>query len=92
MDKPSNNLYSESNIEDVLDIFRNNQKRFLIKEYDDSKIAIGFLAAIAVLGIFVVGYGQGQTFSIVQGTEAFDSKYLHEFTHDIRHVAGFPCH
>ncbi|MDQ3084654.1 MAG: CbtB-domain containing protein [Thermoproteota archaeon] len=29
---------------------------------------------------------------MVQGTEAFDSKYLHEFTHDIRHAAGFPCH
>ncbi|MDQ3084655.1 MAG: hypothetical protein M3Q77_07570 [Thermoproteota archaeon] len=52
MDKPSNSLYTKSNIGYVLDIFRNNQKRFLIKEYDDSKIAIGFLTAIAVLGIF----------------------------------------
>ena len=55
-------------------------------------MTIGFLAAIAVLGIFVVGYDQGQTFSIVQGSEAFETKYLHEFTHDIRHAAGFPCH
>lgn len=63
-----------------------------IKHHDNSKITIGFLTAIAVLGIFVVGYDQGQTFSLVQGDIAFETKYLHEFTHDIRHAAGFPCH
>ncbi len=71
---------------------KNKQNGITIREYDNSKIAIGFLAALAVLGIFAVGYDQGQTFSIVQGSEAFDTKYLHEFTHDIRHAAGFPCH
>lgn len=70
----------------------NTSKKIQIREYDNSKMTIGFLAAIAVLGIFVVGYDQGQTFSIVQGSEAFETKYLHEFTHDIRHAAGFPCH
>lgn len=70
----------------------NTSKKIQVREYDNSKIAIGFLAAIAVLGIFVVGYDQGQAFSIVQGNKAFDTKYLHEFTHDIRHAAGFPCH
>jgi hypothetical protein len=70
----------------------NTSKKIQIREYDNSKIVIGFLASIAVLGIFVVGYDQGQTFSIVQGSEAFETKYLHEFTHDIRHAAGFPCH
>jgi cobalt transporter subunit CbtB len=68
-----------------------NQSK-LIGEYDNSKIAIGFLAAIVLFGIFVVGYDQGQIFSIVQGSEAFDMKYLHEITHDTRHAAGFPCH
>lgn len=70
----------------------NTSKKIQIREYDNSKTVIGFLASIAVLGIFVVGYDQGQTFSIVQGSEAFETKYLHEFTHDIRHAAGFPCH
>lgn len=56
------------------------------------KIAIGVLAAIAVFSLFVVGYDQGQLFSIVQGNDAYGIMWLHEFTHDIRHAAGFPCH
>ncbi len=68
-----------------------NQSK-LIGEYDNSKIAIGFLATIVLFGIFVTGYDQGQIFSILQGSEAFDMKYLHEVTHDMRHAAGFPCH
>jgi len=67
-------------------------QRKVISEHDDSKIAIGFLAAITLFGVFVVGFDQGQVFSIVQGNEAFDTKYLHEVTHDMRHAAGFPCH
>jgi cobalt transporter subunit CbtB len=67
-------------------------QRKVISEYDNSKIAIGFLAAIVLFGLFVVGYDQGQMFSIVQGNEAFDVKYIHEVTHDMRHAAGFPCH
>ncbi len=67
-------------------------QRKVFSEYDNSKIAMGFLAAIVLFGIFVVGYDQGQMFSIVQGNEAFDVKYLHEVTHDMRHAAGFPCH
>ncbi len=61
-------------------------------EQETSKIAMGFLAAIVVFGLFVVGYDQGHIFSIVQGSDAFNIKYLHEFTHDIRHASGFPCH
>jgi cobalt transporter subunit CbtB len=29
---------------------------------------------------------------LVQGNEAYGTMWLHEFTHDIRHAAGFPCH
>ena len=64
----------------------------LTHKQDTSKIAMGFLAAMMVFGLFVVGYDQGHLFSIVQGSGAFDMKYLHEFTHDIRHASGFPCH
>ncbi len=59
---------------------------------ETSIIAMGFLAAIVVFGLFVVGYDQGHIFSLVQGSDAFNIKYLHEFTHDIRHASGFPCH
>ena len=56
------------------------------------KLAIGILAIIAILSIYMVGYDQGQLFSIVQGKNAFDTMWLHEFTHDVRHASGFPCH
>ena len=54
--------------------------------------AIVVLAAIFVVGLFVVGYDQGHIFSIVLGEQAFDELYIHELTHDMRHAAGFPCH
>lgn len=56
------------------------------------KLAIAVLAIIAIFSIYIVGYDQGQLFSMVQGNDAFDSMWLHEFTHDIRHASGFPCH
>jgi hypothetical protein len=42
--------------------------------------------------MFMVGFDQGQLFSLVQGQKAFDGKWIHEFSHDMRHAAGFPCH
>ncbi len=56
------------------------------------KFSIVILAIIAIFSIYIVGYDQGQLFSLVQGNEAYDTMWLHEFTHDIRHAAGFPCH
>ena len=56
------------------------------------KIAIGILLVVLLFGSFVVGYDQGHLFSLVQGQKAFDSKWLHEFYHDMRHASGFPCH
>jgi len=56
------------------------------------KIAIGILLGVLLFGTFVVGYDQGQLFSLVQGQKAFDTKWLHEFYHDMRHASGFPCH
>ena len=63
-----------------------------IQKDQNPKLAIAVLAIIAVLSIYIVGYDQGQLFSLVQGNEAYDNMWLHEFTHDIRHAAGFPCH
>lgn len=56
------------------------------------KAAIAVLVIIAIFSLYIVGYDQGQLFSLVQGHEAYQSMWLHEFTHDIRHAAGFPCH
>ena len=57
-----------------------------------SKIGIGILIAIMLFGLFMVGFDQGQLFSLVQGHKAFAVNWLHEFNHDLRHAAGFPCH
>jgi hypothetical protein len=56
------------------------------------KVAIGILVAVLLFGIFVVGYDQGQLFSLVEGQKALDDMWMHEFYHDLRHAAGFPCH
>ncbi len=56
------------------------------------RLAIAVLAIIAIFSIYIVGYDQGQLFSLVQGNEAYNTMWLHEITHDIRHAAGFPCH
>ena len=56
------------------------------------KIAVGILLGILLLGMFIVGYDQGNLFSLAQGEQAFDTMWMHEFYHDMRHAAGFPCH
>jgi hypothetical protein len=56
------------------------------------KIAVGVLLGILVFGLFIVGFDQGNLFSLAQGEQAFDTMWMHEFYHDMRHAAGFPCH
>jgi len=56
------------------------------------KIAIGVLIGIVLFTMFIVGFDQGQLFSLAEGQSAYDSMWIHEFTHDMRHAAGFPCH
>jgi hypothetical protein len=43
-------------------------------------------------GLFIVGYDQGHLFSLVQGEQAYNDLWIHEFSPDMRHAAGFPCH
>lgn len=64
----------------------------IIQKDEPPKLAIAVLAIVAILSIYIVGYDQGQLFSLAQGNDAYQSMWLHEFTHDIRHAAGFPCH
>jgi len=56
------------------------------------KVAIGLLLGITLIRLFIVGYDQGHLFSIAQGNQAFEDLWMHEFYHDMRHAAGFPCH
>lgn len=56
------------------------------------KIAVGILLGITVFGIWIVGYDQGHVLSVFFGQSAFDQIMMHEFYHDMRHAAGFPCH
>lgn len=65
-----------------------------IQIHDDKipKLAIGILSMILLFGFFMVGYDQGQLFSMVQGEKAFEDLFVHELFHDMRHAAGFPCH
>ena len=68
------------------------QKLTTIFEHPTSSVAVGFLIAVLVFTMFIVGYDQGQLFSVVEGQSAFETMWIHEFTHDMRHAAGFPCH
>ncbi len=48
---------------------------------------LGFL-----LLYYLVGLDQGHLLSLIQGNVAFDQNLIHEFAHDARHAASFPCH
>lgn len=56
------------------------------------RIAVGVLLGVLALGTFMVGFDQGQIFSVAQGEQAYQDLWMHEFYHDMRHAAGFPCH
>ena len=68
------------------------KKQIQISETKIPKAAIGLLIFVLVFGFFIVGYDQGQLFSLVQGEQAYNDLWIHEFLHDMRHAAGFPCH
>ena len=68
------------------------RKQVQISETQVPKAAIGLLIFVLIFGLFIVGYDQGQLFSLVQGKKAYNDLWVHEFSHDMRHAAGFPCH
>ena len=64
---------------------------------DIPKVAIGILVGIFVLSMFVVGYDQGQMVQVLVAPMGVHLNHdqlmlIHEFNHDLRHAAGFPCH
>jgi hypothetical protein len=70
----------------------------IVKEVNDvPKITLGILLGILVFGMFIVGYDQGQLAQALLGSVGIHPTqsqlmFLHEFNHDLRHAAGFPCH
>ena len=69
-----------------------SSNQFQITQSTIPKAAIGVLLFVLVFGLFIVGFDQGQLFSIVQGEQAFEELWVHELYHDMRHAAGFACH
>lgn len=56
------------------------------------RVALVALGLVFAAGLFLVGFDQGHTFSVIYGEQAFADLYIHELAHDMRHAAGFPCH
>lgn len=50
------------------------------------------LLLLSVFTLYVLALDQGLLLSVFQGPAAFDVNLIHEFVHDARHAAGFPCH
>jgi hypothetical protein len=44
-----------------------------------------FGSLVMLLALYFIGAEQG-------ATSIFSGMYVHEFTHDGRHLLGFPCH
>ena len=53
---------------------------------------LGAVVLLGILAFYMFAIDQGFLLSLVQGGRAFDMNLLHEFLHDARHAAGFPCH
>ena len=60
------------------------------------KIAVGILLGIAIVAFYMIGFDQGDAFGMkVPADGSGDSpgtNWMHEYYHDMRHGAGFPCH
>ena len=88
LDKPSYSLNTTS-----LTTYYHVVPKQIAKESPSvPRIAVGILIAILLFTMFIIGFDQGHLFSMVQGQQAFDVMWMHEFYHDMRHASGFPCH
>ena len=61
------------------------------------RIAVGILLGVLAFGVFIVGFDQGEMLGFTvpaDGSEGNEpgTNWAHEFYHDMRHAAGFPCH
>ena len=53
---------------------------------------LAVVAVLALWGLFVLAFDQGQMLALAQGDTAYQVNLIHELVHDARHAAGFPCH
>jgi hypothetical protein len=61
------------------------------------RIAVGILLGVLAFGVFIVGFDQGEILGFTvpadgSGGGEQGTNWAHEFYHDMRHAAGFPCH
>ena len=89
LDKPSNRLNTNPIYEKEM---TNILQQLTKSSHGIPKLAVGILLVLFGVGFFGMGLDQGQLFSLVEGQNAYGDMYLHEFSHDMRHASGFPCH
>ena len=53
---------------------------------------LGGFVLLGFFALYLLALDQGFLLSLAQGSAAFDMNLIHEFVHDARHAAGFPCH
>lgn len=91
----SSKLYQLDKLSNVLNNLTNNYNwmstlnQLTVEASHISGIVVTVLIGRMQFSILVVGFDQGQLFRMVQGQEAFDSKWLSEYHHDMRHAADF---
>ncbi len=60
------------------------------------RIAVGILLGVLAFGVFTVGFDQGEMLGFTVPADGSGGErgtnWTHEFYHDMRHAAGFPCH
>ena len=62
-----------------------------VRTFADEWVFAG-LTFLGLFALYVLALDQGFLLSWVHGPAAFDMNLIHEFVHDARHAAGFPCH
>jgi len=59
-------------------------------------IAVCILLGVRAFGVFIVGFDQGEMLGFTVPADGSEGErgtnWAHEFYHDMRHAAGFPCH
>jgi hypothetical protein len=60
------------------------------------RVAVSILLGVLVFGVFIVGFDQGEMLGFIVPVDGSggepETNWAHEFYHDMRHAAGFPCH
>ena len=62
-----------------------------IRSHSESWLLGGFVL-LGFFALYALALDQGWLLSWIHGPAAFDMNLIHEFLHDARHAAGFPCH